>query len=243
MGCSVCGANGVSRLTCPHYKPALESGNVKPLKHNAVPYGATGNSGNMMVPARVGTGTKIAIKPLTGLKVKAKLKVRYRDPLRDGEKEAKHMFPGDLKMQQEYVASIMALEMPDVPTGDIVSQHAKERLDRARDRRMLISSVCERCANLVQRYKSSTDSSVWANISGICGQCKDAIGEYYHGGYDDSKNYRKFHKGDTVPLDVMMRQGPQNRYYNATMHHGAKHWSEVGIRRSLSNLPPIPRGF
>lgn len=221
MVCSECGAPGVTRASCPS-NPDCKNPKMRKHQHGGA------DTPKLKIKARLKP-----VKPQT---------VQKAQSLEQAKKEAKAMFPKDIKMQDEYVADYLNLLMPKVPKGyDGPSMLAKQRQEHAKERRALIEDKCARCLKGINARGSIKDATTWGKVSTLCNDCHREIEGFYHSDLPDNRaGYSKYHHDKAIPVDALASHGSKNGYYNATMYEGAKHWSGVAARRMSELLPKVP---
>lgn len=248
MRCSICGAEGVTKQTCP-FNP--EATNPKPLKHNPVPLSSKVKA---KAKASPGTSTAVAvappkikakiIKPLPKPKPKAKAKAEAKPEtssisIEAAEAEARRMFPGDFETQQEYVTDILKLDMPHVPKDDEVSKVFLQRKDKLKQTRIAMADRCQRCLTSIKARGMLKDAD-WFTVGHLCAECHQHIGTLYHN-TDFKEPYKRYHRGTELPVDQLITHGAKDGYYNATMYDGAKFWAEAAGRRAIKAFPKVPK--
>lgn len=245
MGCSICGAEGVTKTTCP-FNPSAS--NPKPTKHNRVPRGA--DSGPSGAGAGAGAGAMTA-------QPKPKLKAKIKKPssasasasaasaagatgfnMKQLQQEAEALFPHDPKTQADYMSDYMGVAMPRVPRDDVVSR-AHEEVQRAlQQKRAAMAKNCAQCVKGVKLNKMIKDPAHWLNLSRICDACQRDIGELYHD-KNFKEEYKSYHRGN-LPVDQLVAHGSKSGYYNGTMYTGAKYWTDIAARRAGQAMPKPP---
>lgn len=225
MPCSICGAEGTNKSTCPLNPDAK---NPNPAKHQAS-----------------ATGTK-PIKPKAKAKPKPKPK-KPKAPAPEEEDEdpvtkhaaavayAKKHIKG-IKKQEEYVADVMGLMLPEVhidathPTEVRARENAKKQ-EKVRD-------MCELCMRAISQ-KDSPAKNKWEAIARICEGCYGAIAEYHKVDPSVRGEFRRYHKGQ-LPLEVLHKHAARDEYFNATMYDGAKYWHKIGLKHMVQDAPSAP---
>ena len=236
MGCSKCGAVGVNILTCPWAgaKNPNYAGHAKQNPLAAKPAPVAAKPAPVAVkPAPV--AVEAGPKPKAKAKAKAKVPVEI-DPGLEFERkldairaEAKHFYPDDPDIQEEYVADYIRLQMPSVPKNtDPVSKMIKEQ-------EMTLTSNCELCLRAIKGNSLIKEPTQWAKVSNVCKTCYEQIAKKYHSSSAPYKNYSK-----SLTVEDIAAHGAKDNYYNATMYHAAKHWSDVAVRRAVQALPNVP---
>jgi hypothetical protein len=256
MPCQLCGADGVNKSTCP-FNP--KAANPKSSAHNGKPKNGGKGKGmkpktkiKVKPPTEAKPKTKIKVKPPTEAKPKTKIKVKppteeesegvTESAYATGLKEAKQLFPNNIKKQQEYMADIVALDMPDVVVlaGDPQREHAKKQKSVILGKKTSIKNKCNLCLRAVNmRNLLGNDTSKWASVAAMCDDCHREIGDFYHSKLPGSEQYKTYHKGD-LPATVFIKHGATDDYYNGTMYAGAKYWRDAAMMRSLKSAPTAP---
>lgn len=239
MGCSICGAEGATKQTCP-FNPGAS--NPKPRKHNASPLKASPKPVSGMAVAVKPPVKKIKAvikRPAEQDQSKSKLKPRAAGiDLDTVSQEAKRLFPGDQATQQQYVADLLSMDMPRAPTDDIVSKAAKQKQRKIQEKKAMVADRCARCLQAV-RARGLVKDHQWFGVSQVCEECHRGIGDLYHN-TDVKDPYRTYHRGAAVPVDQLVSHGAKDGYYNGTMYEGAKFWANAAARRAASSLPSVP---
>jgi hypothetical protein len=208
--CSLCGASGVNKSTCP-LNP--ECANPKPLKHKAATAALYG-------PASAATQTPIKIKVDIKPKPAAAASPSVVPPM---------AFPNDKRMQQEFEADWIRLMLPSVPkTHEAISA---ELSDTCQTCHKLI-----RWNPLTPQDKIKR----WLNINSICEKCANLIGDQYKKDISNNtqSRYKQHHKIGTNPsIDEIVAHGTKEGFYNATMYDGARFWSGIALQRAMPAVP------
>lgn len=223
MTCTICGAEGVTKLTCPFNPDAT---NPKPQKHNTT---------------RAGAGAAVGVAQLP--KIKAKLKAPATPApvfsVGSAEVEAQRLFPGDLKMQSEYVADMVRMELPRVPVDDTASKVIQQQQEKLRQTRTTMADRCQRCLKAVSARDILKDAD-WIGVSRVCAECHQLIGALYHDS-DFKEPYNRYHRQSSgLPVDQFLAHGARDGYYNDTMYEGAKFWEGAASRRAVRAFPSVP---
>lgn len=251
MGCSICGAEGVTKVTCPFNDQAK---NPKPTKHNKAPKGQASRpaaaSGAMTAPLKLksklkkpsasassSSSSSASSKPSS--KPSASASSNAFD-MRQMQQEAERLFPNDPDTQADYVGKYMYLAAPQVPKGDAIHKEYEAKKRARQQKRDAMAKQCAQCIKGVKLHKMIKDPNQWLNLSRICDSCQRSIGELYHD-KDFKEDFKSYHKGN-LPMDQLIARGPTSGYYNATMHTGAKYWSGVAARRAGDAMPKPPTG-
>jgi hypothetical protein len=231
MGCSICGAEGVTKQTCPFNAESTKS---KPRKHNPIPLPGSGTKNS----------SALAIMQPAGPKIKARIKAHVGAEagfsMAAVEEEARRLFPENLGKQHEYAADVLSLELPDVPQYDAVSKMHRQQQEKLKQARATMADRCQRCLKAI-RLRGMLKDSDWFTASRLCTDCHQQIGKLYHNS-DFKESYKRYHPGTELPVEQLLASGPTNNYYNATMHDGAKFWAEAASHRAVKALPNVPRG-
>lgn len=238
MGCSICGADGVTKQTCP-FNPYSTS--AKPRKHNERPLPGQGH----------GAATAVAVRPPI-----QKLKPVLKKPSVEGmgqaaasaiefnrdavQTEAAQMFPGNIALQNEYVADMFKLVVPRPPQNDEVSRAQRARMDKIAADRAQMADQCARCLRAI-RGRNLVKPDQWFGVGQVCDQCHKGIGNLFHE-KDFKEEYRNYHRSEAVSVDDLEAHGAKGNYYNGTMYKGAKYWADVAARRAGAAMPAAPKG-
>lgn len=250
--CSLCGAEGVNKTSCPFNPDAV---NVKPEKHNKkplpgipIPKPTAGKPTSTKPTAGKPTSTKprinipasgtVVVKPSTTIKIKKPSKPEKPSKPAQGIGYAPDIVSEDSAIQAQYEADYLDLTMPKVPVKQIP-------IDK---------SLTDRCSNCVKLINARDKPHLWGGrkdyeiydaIREYCGQCTNMIAEQYKRDLKaGKKRYKKYHIGP-VELSELNKHASKESFYNATMYEGAKHWSNTAAKRSAQLLskfmPDVPK--
>jgi hypothetical protein len=268
MPCTICGAVGVNKSTCPFNLSVISPSD----KHNSAPL-QSGLEPRRDLGLGLGSKPKVKVQALVKPKPKPKLKpdllpdktkqpgqskvqipdlaeslsnlsIASSDPVLDiATREALTLFPHDKKQQDAYINDVLMLALPlvSVPHDDLPKQRAKERMEDVKKRRTAIKNKCEICLKGIRlRDRLGADTSKWAAVAAMCEACHEEIGNFYHTQLPGSQTYNRYHVKGSLPVDVLLNNGIKNDYYNHTMYEGAKYWRDAAMRRSLLSAPNAP---
>jgi hypothetical protein len=212
MVCSECGANNVTRTTCP-YNP--DARHPKPRLHS--------QSG--------GSDTK------PKLKLKSPYELGHTVNIEQAKRDAKR-YPGK---EDEFVADVIAKLTPMVPSGsDGPSQLARREMEKTKELRASIDARCKSCLKYINARNSITDSKTWGDAHTICTECYKAIKDLHDSDLPDNRTgYAQYH-GKELPVGILLGHGAKNAHYNATMYEGSKFWAGVAKRRGFETLATPP---
>jgi len=179
------------------------------------------------------------LKPPSGVGVGAASAVDFdRDAL---QLEAAQMFPGNVALQNEYVADMFRLVAPRPSQNDEVSRAQRARMAKiAADRAQMVDQ-CARCLRAIRGRNLIKDPVQWYGVGQVCDQCHKSIGNLFHE-KEFKEEYRNYHRGDAVSVDDLEAHGAKGNYYNGTMYKGAKYWADAAARRVGEGMPTAPKG-
>ena len=218
--CSLCGAPGVNKVTCP-LNPQCAT--PKPLKHNVKVKGKGKASGTTEL-----TKIKVTAKPKTVHVPLPAAGLQQPTPVASASafQPPPLAFPNDRRAQQEFEADWIRLMLPPVPkTHEPISAE--------------LTDACQTCHKLIRWNPVTPQDKTkrWINIHSICDKCANLIGSQYQRDAVKSR-YKQYHKSGTNPtLDEIIAHGGKESFYNATMHDGARFWSGIAIQRAMPSVP------
>ena len=237
MGCSICGADGVTKQTCPFNPDAT---GPKPRKHNARPLSGQGPSSGAAVAVRLqAPKLKPVLRKPSEIEHGAASTVGFnRDAV---QLEAAQMFPGNIALQNEYVADIFKLAVPRPPQNDEVSQAQRARVAKIAADRAQMADQCARCLRAIRGRNVIKDPVQWFGVGQVCDQCHKSIGNLFHE-KEFKEEYHSYHRSEAVSVDDLEAHGAKGNYYNGTMYKGAKYWADAAARRTGAAMPTAPKG-
>lgn len=232
MKCSICGADGTNKTTCP-FNP--ESTNTKPEKHNSAPLSA-GDDTDVKTKTKTKPKPVFKADPAPVSKTDPKPAPKAKPVLKAGPKPAHPEAPvfKDPKRQEEYEADLVGLMMPHVPVK--LRAVNEELTDR-----------CQQCLRYIKNRNNPlnkiTELQAWQHINVLCSGCVRLIDEQIaQDQLDNRARYKAHHKGKAITLSELTEHGPKEDYFNATMREGAQFWAQTAVPRMLSKAPKPPTG-
>jgi len=242
MSCTICGAVGVTKQTCP-FNP--NANHPKPRKHNARPLPGQGIGDH---GAAVGVAVRPPIQKLKPVLKKPSVGQDMGQAAASGvdfnrdavQTEAAQMFPGNIALQNEYVADMFKLAVPRPPQNDEVSRAQRARMTKIAADRAQMADQCARCLRAI-RGRALVKPDQWFGVGQVCDQCHKGIGNLFHE-KEFKEEYRNYHRGEAVSVDDLEAHGAKGNYYNGTMYKGAKYWADAAARRAGAAMPAAPKG-
>lgn len=251
--CSLCGAIGTNKTSCPLNPDAK---NPDRSKHNvgsaasgtatykpSVASGSGSGSSKTLVKPKVPSTVVKPKVPSTVVKPKMvtpKVSVAgaTSDPYDMSEiiKEAEQLWPGNKTEQDIYVAAYLDVVAPRA--GVKYSKISKELIEN-----------CDKCYNYIKlrnmQPKPGGDFEFYNNTNTVCQQCAQLIANQYHKDVSDGitgkdMRYKKNYKGRITP-ELTLRYGKgDGKYFNQAMHDGAVFWADIAASKAVANAP-VPK--
>jgi len=237
MTCSLCGAEGTNKSTCP-LNPLAKAKNYE--KHKV----SKAKSGAVAVAVKPAKPKSKAVKPakpkpkaVKPKHVKPAEQENIEDVVANAQREAKKLFPKDKKKQQEYVDDVLKLHI-DMTIPAVPVHYNAISTD--------IKTNCDACYKYIKARgkvpKTMTKSTFYGNMSNYCSGCRTAIAQQYKQDQIDNRHrYKKYHK-DELDIDTILAHGNKGEYFNATMYDASVFWGDVAGRKFGESLPSVPKG-
>lgn len=232
--CSICGAEGTNKSTCPFNEDAK---NPNPTKHNATPK----SKAKPIATAKVKPVKPV--KPIATTKPKPVKPSGPKAPVptEDDDPETKYATAvayakkhiKDPKKQKEYVADVMGLMLPAVHIDATHPTEVRARENTKKQKK--VQDMCELCMKAIS-LKDGPGKNKWESIATICEGCYGAIAEYHTVDPHMRSKYKRYHKGQ-LPLETLKQHAKRDGYFNATMYDGAKYWRDVALKHMIQDIP------